>query len=91
MALFDDLTKKAAKFTETAIDKTQEVAGNAKIKLKIKNLETDRDDIFRELGKHYFDIIKDDDTVDDFLTEKKTRINELSIEIEDLKRELNED
>ena len=27
MALFDDLTKKAAKFTEEAIDKTQELAG----------------------------------------------------------------
>lgn len=37
MALFDDLTKKAAKFTEEAIDKTQEFAGTAKIKLKIKN------------------------------------------------------
>ena len=36
MALFEELTKKAAKFTEEAIDKTQELAGVAKIKLKIK-------------------------------------------------------
>ena len=49
MALFDDLTKKAAKFTEEAIDKTQEFAGTAKIKLKIKNLESDRDDVYGNL------------------------------------------
>ena len=56
MALFDDLTKKAAKFTEEAIDKTQELAGTAKIKLKIKNLESDRDDVYRDLGKYYFQL-----------------------------------
>lgn len=36
MPLFDDFTKKAAKFTEEAIDKTQELAGTAKLKLKMK-------------------------------------------------------
>ena len=41
MPLFDDLTKKAAKLTEEAIDKTQELAGTAKLKLKMKNLESD--------------------------------------------------
>lgn len=46
MPLFDDLTKKAAKLTEGAIDKTQELAGTAKLKLKMKNLESDRDDVF---------------------------------------------
>ncbi len=63
MALLDDLTKKAAKFTETAIDKTQEVAETAKIKLKIKNLESDRDDVYRDLGRYYFDLLKDQDQI----------------------------
>ena len=58
MALFDDITKKAAKFTEDAIDKTQEFAGNAKIKLKIKNIESDRDDVYKELGQYYFKLIE---------------------------------
>ena len=55
MPLFDDFTKKAAKFTEEAIDKTQELAGTAKLKLKIKNLESDRDDVmemYRHIGEY---------------------------------------
>lgn len=65
MALFDDLTKKAAKFTEEAIDKTQELAGVAKLKLKIKNLESDRDDVFVDLGKIFYDQLKDQDIIVD--------------------------
>lgn len=75
MALFDDITKKAAKFTETAIDKTQEVAGNAKIKLKIKNLESNQDDVYRELGRYYFNLIKDEDSIDEEVAELRSRIS----------------
>ena len=91
MALLDDLTKKAAKFTETAIDKTQEVAENAKIKLKIKNLESDRDDVYRDLGRYYFDLLKDQDSVNDEVAEMRRRIYELNAEIDELKRELDEE
>lgn len=91
MALLDDLTKKAAKFTETAIDKTQEVAGNAKIKLKIKNLESDRDDVYRDLGRYYFDLLKDQDSVNDEVAELRSRIYDFTAEIEELKKELDEE
>ena len=91
MALLDDLTKKAAKFTETAIDKTQEVAENAKIKLKIKNLESDRDDVYRDLGRYYFDLLKDQDSVNDEVAEMRSRIYEFNAEIDELKRELDEE
>ena len=91
MALLDDLTKKAAKFTETDIDKTQEVAENAKIKLKIKNLESDRDDVYRDLGRYYFDLLKDQDSINDEVAEMRSRIYEFNAEIDELKRELDEE
>jgi len=91
MALFDDLTKKAAKFTEEAIDKTQEFAGNAKIKLKIKNLESDRDDIYRDLGRYYFQLIEHENSVDEEIAEMRNRIYNFEAEIEELKKELKEE
>ena len=43
MALFDDLTKKAAKLTEKTIEKSSELAGTAKTKVSIKSTEADLD------------------------------------------------
>lgn len=88
MALFDDLTKKAAKFTEEAIDKTQEFAGTAKVKLKIKNLESDRDDVYRELGKYYFHLLEDQNSIDEEISEMRLRIYDYDAEIEELKRSI---
>ena len=88
MALFDDLTKKAAKFTEEAIDKTQEFAGTAKIKLKIKNLESDRDDVYRELGKYYFQLLEDQNSIDAEVSEMRSRIYNFDAEINELKKEI---
>lgn len=90
MALFDDLTKKAAKFTEEAIDKTQELAGTAKTKLKIKNLESDRDDVYRELGKYYFHLLEDQNSIDEEISEMRRRIYDYDAEIEELKKEIEE-
>lgn len=91
MALFDDLTKKAAKLTEEAIDLTQEFAGTAKAKLKVKNLESDRDDIYRELGEYYFYLIKDENSLDEHIAELRSRIYDYNIEIEELKKHIDED
>lgn len=90
MALFDDITKKAAKFTEEAIDKTQEVAGNAKIKLKIKNLESDRDEVYCRLGKHYFQILEKEGSELVGLIEMRDQIIHFNEQIESLKKELDE-
>ncbi|MCI9049312.1 MAG: hypothetical protein HFF37_02795 [Coprobacillus sp.] len=88
MALFDDITKKAAKFTEDAIDKTQEFAGNAKIKLKIKNIESDRDDVYRELGQYYFQLIEDENSIDEEIAEMRSQISDYNAKIEELKKQL---
>ena len=87
MALFDDLTKKAAKFTEEAIDKTQEFAGTA----KIKNLESDRDDVYRELGKYYFQLLEDQNSIDAEVSEMRSRIYNFDAEINELKKEIDEE
>lgn len=91
MALFDDFTKKAAKFTEEAIDKTQEFAGNAKIKLRIKNLESDKDDVFKELGEYYFQLMKEENSVNADVSELRSRIYNLDAEIEELKKQMDEE
>ncbi|MEG0276299.1 MAG: hypothetical protein RR630_04645 [Coprobacillus sp.] len=88
MALFDDLTKKAAKFTEEAIDMTQEFAGTAKIKLRVKNLESDRDDIYRELGRYYFHLIEEENSLDEHIAELRSRIYDYNIEIDELNKQL---
>ena len=56
MALFDDLTKKAVKFTEKTIEKSSELADTAKTKVSIKSAEADLDDQFIELGKLYYEV-----------------------------------
>lgn len=90
MALFEDLTKKAAKFTEEAIDKTQELAGVAKIKLKIKNLESDRDDVYRDLGRYYFKLLEQENAMDEEVSEMRRKIYDFDYQIEQLNKELDE-
>ncbi len=90
MALFDDLTKKAAKFTEEAIDKTHEFAGTAKIKLKIKNLQSDRYDVYRELGQYYLKLIESENSIDAEVAEMRNRIYNYNAEIAELEKEIDE-
>lgn len=90
MALFDDLSKKAAKFTENAIDKTKEIAGTAELKLKKKNLETDLDEVYAKLGKHYYEFIQDENSVDEEVAQMRIQINDLKANIEELEEEIEE-
>ena len=71
MALFDDLSKKAAKFTEKTIEKSSELADTAKLKISIKSAQSDLDEQFIKLGKVYYEMICkdnvfDEDTAKDF-------------------------
>ena len=65
MALFDDLTKKAAKLTEKTIEKSGELAEEAKLKIAIKSQEASLDDVYKELGKRYYHLLKDPEYNDD--------------------------
>ena len=91
MALFDDLTRKAAKMGEELIDKSQELADNVQAQLKVKNMELDRDDVYQELGEYcyrYFQIHEYDDKN---LTEFFTRIEKYESDIDELKRMIDEE
>lgn len=75
MALFDDLTKKAAKFTEKTIEKSSELVDTAKTKVSIKSAKAFVkemltsglvDEIKKEKGNRryeYFFSVEDEETV----------------------------
>ena len=65
MALFDDLSKKAAKLTEKTIEKSSELADVAKTRVSIKSAQADLDEKFIELGKLYYEIISNDNIFDE--------------------------
>ena len=84
MALFDDLTKKAAKFTEKTIEKSSELADTAKIKISIKSAQADLDKQFIELGKVYYK----DNVFDQGTAKIIQEINKIKDKIEKLEKEL---
>ena len=76
MALFDDLSKKAAKLTESAIDKTKEFAGTAELKLKKKNLESDLEEVYAKLGKYYYESLKDQTSPNEEVAKMRVEISD---------------
>ena len=87
MALFDDLTKKAVKFTEKTIEKSSELADTAKTKVSIKR-EADLDDQFIELGKLYYEVLNKDNVFDEKAAPVVQKIDEINQRIESLKLSL---
>lgn len=90
MALFDDITKKAAKLTETAIDKTKDFAGTAELKLKKKNLETDLEEQYAKLGEYYYNLLKDEESINEDEKVMKEKIEELQSAIADYEKQIAE-
>ena len=88
MALFDDLTKKAVKFTEKTIEKSSELADTAKTKVSIKSAEADLDDQFIELGKLYYEVLNKDNVFDEKAAPVVQKIDEINQRIESLKLSL---
>ncbi len=86
MALFDDLTKKAAKFTEKTIEKSSELADTAKTKVSIKSAEVDLDDQFIELGKLYYEVLNKDNVFDEKAAPVVQKIDEINQRIQQYKK-----
>ena len=91
MALFDDLTRKAAKMGEELIDKSQELADSVQAQLRVKNMECDRDDVYKELGEYCYRYFQTHDYDDKNLTEFFTRIEKYENDIDELKRMIDEE
>lgn len=84
----DDLTKKAAKFTEKTIEKSSELVDTAKTKVSIKSAEADLDDQFIELGKLYYEVFNKDNVFDEKAAPVVQKIDEINQRIENLKSSL---
>lgn len=94
MALFDDLSKKAAKFTEKTIEKSSELADTAKLKISIKSAQSDLDEQFIKLGKVYYEMICKDNVFDEDtakivqeIDSIKSRIDKLEDDLKKVKRD----
>lgn len=88
MALFDDLSKKAAKLTEKTIEKSSELADMAKTKVSIKSAQADLDDKFIELGKLYYELISEDNVFDEKTAEIVQEIDSINARIKELEENL---
>lgn len=88
MALFDDLSKKAAKLTEKTIEKSSELADIAKTKVSIKSAQADLDDKFIELGKLYYELISEDNVFDEKTAEIVQEIDSINARIKELEENL---
>lgn len=91
MALFDNLSKKAAKLTEKTIEKSSELADTAKTKVSIKSAEADMDEQFIKLGKIYYNIMLKDNVIDEETAEIIKEIERLQEKIDNLKQNLKND
>lgn len=88
MALFDDLSKKAAKLTEKTIEKSSELADMAKTKVSIKSAQGDLDDKFIELGKLYYEILSEDNVFDEKTAVIVQEIDSINNRIKELEESL---
>ena len=84
MALFDDLSKKAAKLTEKTIEKSSELADVAKTRVSIKSAQADLDEKFIELGKLYYEIISNDNIFDEKTAAIVQEIDSINTRIKEL-------
>lgn len=89
MALFDDLGKKAAKFTEKTIEKSSELADAAKTKVSIKSAQADLDDQYIELGKLYYNLLTKDNVYDEKTAPIIQEIESINARIKELEDNLN--
>lgn len=88
MAFLDDFSKKAAKFTEKTVEKSNELAETAKTKISIKSTEADLDKAFEELGKKYYQVLKNSEIPDD-TKELVDNIDQILSKLKALNEQLN--
>ena len=88
MGFFEDAISKTKEIFDVACQKTGEIVTTEKQKISIASLKSKREKDFAELGKLYFEMIKDDDDIDDYTRNLVNTINEKSEEIVRLNAEI---
>lgn len=74
MPILDDITYKAAKLTEKTLDKSQELAQNAKIKISIASKQGDLNELLMKLGEYYYNSVNGEENLDE---EVKSLVEEI--------------
>lgn len=89
MEFFDKLGKKASEAYKITADKTGKLAKETKNKLKMSELKSQVSDIYEEIGKKVYEkhVKKEEISIDKDLSEECKNIDEMSQEIERLRRE----
>lgn len=84
MEFFDKLGQKASEAYKVTADKTGKLAKEAKLRMKIGELKSQINDIYKEIGKKVYEkhIRKEEMCLKDILEEDCTKIDVISAEIE---------
>ena len=86
MEFFDKIGKKASEAYKVTADKTGKIAKETKMKLKINELKSEINDMYKEIGRKVYEkhVIEDDISIKKDLETECTKIDVLSDEIEEL-------
>lgn len=86
MELFNQISKKASEAYKMTADKTGKMAKETKMKLKMGELKSQINDIYKEIGKRVYEnhLREDDENSQKEIEEKCIKIDVLSDEIESL-------
>lgn len=89
MDFFNQLGKKATEAYKVTADKTGKIAKETKLKLKMGDLKSKIEDIYEEIGKKVYEkhVKKEEISIEKDLSEECKNIDEMSQEIESLRRE----
>lgn len=93
MGFFDNLTKKTSETTSKIAKKTSEttskIAKETKLKLKISDCKSKINNLYQEIGKKiYENHVKEIKDADNFIKEECDKIDELSAQIEEARKEI---
>lgn len=89
MDFFDKLGKKASEAYKVTADKTGKLAKEAKLRLKMNELKSQINDIYKEIGEKVYQkhISEEEKDITEEIKEKCTNIDVISAEIESIQKE----
>ena len=89
MEFFEKLGKKASETFNSAAEKTNKIANDTKLKLKINDCKGKIDDIYKEIGKKVYEkyVLDGNFDIKDQLEEDLAKISEIAGQIEEFEKQ----
>ena len=80
MDFFEKLGKKATETFNSAAEKTNKIASETKLKLKINDIKSDIDDVYKEIGKKVYQkfVLEGAMEIKDYVSNELEKITELT-------------